>query len=78
MIRVLGNLEPTARTKAPNISFTTHVCHFILTRTRHSHVDVVPLDNAAQVLIGGKDSMKSVVVNVRHNHLDGQRSGEMQ
>lgn len=39
----------------------------------HSHIDVVPIHDAAQVLVGGKYPVKPVVVYVRHDHLDGQR-----
>ena len=45
-----------------------------------SHIDVVPLHDTAEVLVGGKDTVKAVVVDVRYNHLreanEQQRSRE--
>lgn len=36
---------------------------------RHSHIDVISLNDAAQVLVGGKDSVETVITDVSHNHL---------
>ena len=38
-------------------------------RLADSHIDVVPLHDAAEVLVGGEDTMEAVVVDVRYNHL---------
>lgn len=39
----------------------------------NSHVDVVPLHDAAQVLVVGEDPVEPVVVDVRHDHLDKRK-----
>lgn len=36
---------------------------------KHSHVDVVPLHDAAEVLVGGEDAVEAVVVDVGDDHL---------
>lgn len=33
------------------------------------HVDVVPLHDATEVLVGGEDAVEAVVVDVSDNHL---------
>lgn len=35
----------------------------------YSHIDVVSVHDAAQVFIGGKDSVETVVIDVSYNHL---------
>ncbi len=41
-----------------------------LTDHSSSHEDVVPLHDAAQVLVAAEDPVEPVVVDVRHHHLD--------
>lgn len=41
----------------------------------HSHVDVVSVHDAAQVFIGGKDSVETVVIDVSYNHLTKEIRG---
>lgn len=44
--------------------------HSLMQLHSHSHVDVVALHDAAQVLVAGEDAVEAVVVDVRHDHLD--------
>lgn len=37
----------------------------------HSHVDIISLHDAAEVLISGEDPVEAVVVDVSYNHLGG-------
>lgn len=41
----------------------------MLSRAKHLHEDVVPLHDATEVLVGGEDAVKAVVVDVSDNHL---------
>lgn len=41
----------------------------------HSHVDVISVHDAAQVFIGGKDSVETVVIDVSYNHLTKEMRG---
>lgn len=36
---------------------------------QRSHIDVILVHDAAQVFIGGKDSVKAVIIDVSYNHL---------
>lgn len=36
----------------------------------HSHIDVISLHDAAEVLVGGKNTMEAVIVDVSYNHLE--------
>lgn len=44
--------------------------HALTDRSSSSHEDVVPLHDAAQVLVAAEDPVEPVVVDVRHDHLD--------
>lgn len=46
---------------------TQHAC-------QHSHVDVISLHDAAEVLVGCKDPVETVVIDVSYNHLDSNRN----
>lgn len=37
----------------------------------HSHIDIISLHDAAEVLVGGEDPVETVVVDVGYNHLEG-------
>lgn len=41
---------------------------------QHSHVDVISLHDAAEVLVGCKDPVETVVIDVSYNHLDSKRN----
>lgn len=38
-------------------------------KVQHSHIDVISLHDAAEVLVGGEDPVEAVVVDVSYNHL---------
>lgn len=42
----------------------------------HSHVDIVSLHDAAEVLVSGEDPVETVVVDVSYNHLGGKRKAK--
>lgn len=45
-----------------------------IVQSRHSHINIVPLHDAAEVFVSGKDSVETVVVDVRYNHLEDKRT----
>lgn len=44
-----------------------------VSQARHSHVDIISLHDAAEVLVGGEDPVETVVVDVSYNHLGDKR-----
>ncbi len=44
-----------------------------VSQARHSHVDIISLHDAAEVLVGGEDPVETVVVDVGYNHLGDKR-----
>ena len=45
----------------------------LVSEARHSHIDIISLHDATEVLIGGKDTVETVVVDVSYNHLVDKR-----
>lgn len=41
----------------------------LVSKVQHSHIDIISLHDAAEVLVGGKDTVETVVVDVGYNHL---------
>lgn len=41
----------------------------LFSKVKHSHIDIISLHDAAEVLVGGKDPVETVVVDVGYNHL---------
>lgn len=39
----------------------------------HSHIDIISLHDAAEVLVGGEDPVETMVVDVGYNHLGGMK-----
>lgn len=40
-----------------------------VSNVRHLHIDVISLHDAVEVLIVGKNSMESMIIDVSYNHL---------
>lgn len=45
----------------------------LVSQARHSHIDIISLHDAAEVLVGGEDPVEAVVVDVSYNHLRDKR-----
>lgn len=43
-----------------------------VSKVQHSHIDIISLHDATEVLVGGEDPVETVVVDVCYNHLGGK------
>lgn len=78
MVRVLrsvdGDFKPTEALTKQSRLFLFDDSTFRLSPDSaigHSHVDIVALHDAGQVVVGGKDPVETVSVDVRYDHLGG-------